>query len=201
MSARPDGALSALAEELRDGGTVISPHVQPSQEQPVLGLLAAAGPRAASDPPGYAFVIEAIREGYLLHYGAGRVVQAPDSDLALLAGDYLYALGLSRLAALGDLPAIGELADLISIAAALHPDGAAPARRDAEALWLAVVVAVAAGPDPDYEEGKRGLIEGGETARRQLWRFAERGAGGKMQGALERAVESVGFARDELIDG
>ena len=31
-----------------------------------------------------------------------------DPDLRLLAGDYLYALGLERLAGLGDLPAVRE---------------------------------------------------------------------------------------------
>ena len=43
-------------------------------------------------------MVEAVREGYLLHYGDGRVVRGADPDLALLAGDYLYALGLERLA-------------------------------------------------------------------------------------------------------
>ena len=43
-----------------------------------------------------------------------------DADLALLAGDYLYALGLERLAALGDLEAVRELSDLISLSAQLN---------------------------------------------------------------------------------
>ena len=48
------------------------------------------------------------------------VVDTPDADLALLLGDQLYALGLSRLAALGDLEAVAELADVISLAAQAH---------------------------------------------------------------------------------
>ena len=40
-----------------------------------------------------------------------------DPDLALLLGDQLYALGLSRLAELGDLEAVAELADVISLLA------------------------------------------------------------------------------------
>ncbi len=64
----------------------------PSGADPALGLLAAAGPRAAEAPGEYALVIESIREGYLLHYGEPRVVVGADPDLALLAGDYLYAL-------------------------------------------------------------------------------------------------------------
>src|SRR5690554_5538429 len=65
------------------------------------GVLTAAGPRAAADPAEYALIIEAIREGYLLHYSSGRVVAPADGDLALLAGDCLYALGLARLSRLG----------------------------------------------------------------------------------------------------
>ena len=53
-------------------------------------------------------MIEAVREGYLLHYGEPRIVVGADTDLALLAGDYLYALGLERLAALGDLEAVAS---------------------------------------------------------------------------------------------
>ena len=57
--------------------------------------------------------VEAIREGHLLHWGDGRVLNTPDSDLALLAGDRLYALGLERVAATGSRPAIASLSRLI----------------------------------------------------------------------------------------
>ena len=60
------------------------------------------------------FVLEAVYEGYLLHYGTSRAFQGMDQDLRLLAGDALYALGLSRLARAGDLEAVAELSDLIS---------------------------------------------------------------------------------------
>ena len=68
-------------------------------------------------------MVEAVREGYLLHYGEPRLLAGHDADLALLAGDYLYALGLERLAALGDDPAVAVLADLISDCAQLHAEG------------------------------------------------------------------------------
>lgn len=48
----------------------------------------------------YAFVVEAVREGYLCHYGSPRVLEAADQDLALLAGDLFYAIGISGLAQL-----------------------------------------------------------------------------------------------------
>lgn len=78
------------------------------------------------------FTIEAVHEGYLLHYGEPRAFAGMDDDLRLLAGDALYALGLSRVAATGDLEAVAELADLISAAARAHADGDAAG---AEALW------------------------------------------------------------------
>ena len=73
----------------------------------------------AARPAEYALVVEAVREGYLLHYGEPRLLAGHDPDLALLAGDYLYALGLDRLAALGDTRAVAILADLISTCARL----------------------------------------------------------------------------------
>ena len=44
-----------------------------------------------------AFSLEAVYEGFLLHYGESRAFQGMDADLRLLAGDTLYALGLDRL--------------------------------------------------------------------------------------------------------
>jgi hypothetical protein len=84
-------------------------------------------------------VLEAVREGYLLHYGDPRVLSREDPDLALLMGDRLYALGLAELIELGDLEAVAELADLISLCATAH------AARDAElaeAAWEAARVAI-----------------------------------------------------------
>lgn len=106
-----DDPLAALAQQLRGEGTPISPHV-------------VEPPASSSElPPQYAPVVEAVREGYLLHYGESRLLAGHDDDLALLAGDYLYALGIERLAALGDTAAVLVLADLISASAQLHAEG------------------------------------------------------------------------------
>jgi hypothetical protein len=115
-------ALQALAAQLRAEETPISPHVIDPAEPPELGELVAAGPGAAVAPAEYALVIEAVREGYLLHYEEPRLLAGHDADLALLAGDYLYALGLDRLAALGDTRAVAILADLISSCARLQAE-------------------------------------------------------------------------------
>ena len=100
----PGEALDAIAERLRADGTIAAEALTEPTEPPVLGPLAAAGPRAAGDPGAYSFVIEAVREGYLLHHSQPRLLTAADPDLALLTGDYLYALGISGLAALADPP-------------------------------------------------------------------------------------------------
>ena len=80
------------------------------------------------------FVLEAVYEGYLMHYGEPRAFTGMDADLRLLAGDALYALGLSRLAQTGDLEAVAVLSDLISDSAQAQAEGRAA---DAEALWEA----------------------------------------------------------------
>jgi hypothetical protein len=73
-------------------------------------------------PDRFAFGVETIYEGYLLHYGSPRLFTPPDEDVALLLGDYLYAHGLVRIAATGDLDAVAALAELISSCAALRAD-------------------------------------------------------------------------------
>lgn len=118
----PAAALRDLAAHLRDEETPISPHVVEPVAAPSLGSLAANGPRTAAAPAEYALVVETVYEGYLLHYAESRLLSGHDADLALLAGDYLYALGLDRLAALGDQRAIGILSDLISRCAQLHAE-------------------------------------------------------------------------------
>jgi hypothetical protein len=80
-----------------------------------------------------------VREGYELHYGEPRVVSAADRDLELLAGDYLYALGIERLAALGDAEAVGVLAGLIGRCAQLHTEGRVD---EVSGLWRAAALAV-----------------------------------------------------------
>lgn len=98
-------------------------------------------PLLADVPAGpYALTLSAVREGYLLHYGEGRVTGVADRDLALLGGDRLYALGLAELATLGDLDAIVALADLISGCARAHADDE-PGQ--VAATWTAAAQAIA----------------------------------------------------------
>lgn len=103
-------ALTALAAQLREEETPISPYVTDPAEP------------STEFPADYGYVFEAVREGHLLHYGSSRLLSGHDDDLALLAGDYLYALGIERLAAMGDTNAVLVLADLISTSAQLHTE-------------------------------------------------------------------------------
>ena len=79
-----------------------------------------------------AWVLEAVREGFLLHYGEPRAsgFRDMDPDLRLLGGDTMYALGLARLAQEGDLDAVAELAGLISACAQAVSEG-----RPTDAPW------------------------------------------------------------------
>jgi hypothetical protein len=139
MASDPKDALRLLAARLREEDTPISPHVVETDEGPVFGLLAALGPRAAAAPGEYSLVVEAVREGYLLHYGEPRLLCGHDADLALLAGDYMYALGIERLAALGDAEAVVLLAGLISCCAQLHAE---EREQEVPALWRASALAI-----------------------------------------------------------
>ena len=75
-------------------------------------------------PEQYALGLETIYEGYLLHYGRSRLFEPPDAEAALLLGDYLYAHGLVRVAALGEIDAVATLAELISSCAHLRAERA-----------------------------------------------------------------------------
>ena len=89
---------------------------------------------------------ELVREGYLLHYGTARWYDFEDDDLALLAGDRMYAAGLETLADAGDVEAVAELARLIAGCAEAHAVGD-PARADG--LWAASLAMLARGSAAD----------------------------------------------------
>ncbi|MHB8658913.1 MAG: hypothetical protein ACYC91_13340 [Solirubrobacteraceae bacterium] len=109
--------------------------------------LAAQGPRAAGRESQYQALLEQIYEGSRLHYET----LGEDPDLALLRGDQLYAAGLECLAALGDVEAIAELADVISLVAQARARGDAEL---ADAIWEAGAAAIGWGKSPAHERAK-----------------------------------------------
>lgn len=189
----PADALEAVADALRKDDTLLAGHLAPTDAEPALGLLAAAGSRARGAEGDYAFIVEAVREGYLLHYGEPRLIAGAEDDLALLAGDHLYALGLECLAGMGDLEAVRELADLISLSAQLHDDGD---HEEAGALWLGTVTAVAAGGGEAHAAAKESLRAGTDrqaagVALAVAAREAARDEG--IEPALAVAADSIDF--------
>jgi hypothetical protein len=156
MRTARDGA-HALREALAaEGGTVAAqlaeaPGDRQSLDRPGPAQLAAAGPRARGHEREYELLLEMILEGYRLHYDEPVVVRPEDPDLALLLGDQLYALGLARLAELGDLEAVAELADVISLSAQAHTVSDAELAR---AVWDAGAVSVGWGASDAHRRAK-----------------------------------------------
>ncbi len=161
-----------LAGALRDPG-----EAEGEPEAPQPPRIAARGPRARDHAAEYELLVDTIYEGYLLHYGeaGGAVLHPGEPDLALLLGDQLYALGLSRLAELGDLEAVHELADVISLVAQAHtasdPDLAA-------AVWEAGATAVGWGSGPGHGAAKAAARAGEPEAAAALRTAAREGRNG-----------------------
>jgi hypothetical protein len=152
MRSSAKGVSALQAALFEKGGELAALSADPAEiEGAGPPQLAASGPRAAGHPDEYELLLEMIIEGAHLHYGPQRVVRTDDPDLALLLGDQLYALGLARLADLGDLDAVNELADMISLVAQAQ---AAGNRALAGAAWEAGAAAVGWGPGPRHHGAK-----------------------------------------------
>jgi hypothetical protein len=106
----------------------------------------------------FGLALESIYEGYLLHYGRPRLFRPEQPDTGVLLGDYLYAHGLVRLAAIGDVEAVADLAELISLCTQLRAegDGIAGGRLDG-AAWAATAALLGDG---------RGALEDARAALR-----------------------------------
>jgi len=142
----------------------------PEDEQvrePVFSLLA---------PAAHALGLETIYEGYLVHYGRSRLFSAADPDSALLLGDYLYAHGLVRVAATGDVAAVADLAELISLCAQAQAEG----RNGDAAAWAATAAGLGVG---DLSPARDALRTGHDT--RPLEEIARSAAG---DDAVDRAL-------------
>jgi hypothetical protein len=150
------GLMRTLVAESPAGGAKLS--TGPAQ-------LAASGPRVDGHGADYELLLEAVYEGYLLHYRSPRIVQPAEDDLGLLAGDRLYALGLARLVRLGDIEAVAELADVITLSALAH---ASAQPELADAVWMAGAHAVGWGASPHHERAKALVRAGSPDALKAL---------------------------------
>jgi len=144
------GLIATLVGAAVDGDGVESP-----------ARIAASGPRTRGLSERYELLVEAIYEGYLLHYGTPRVVRAADADLRVLAGDRLYAIGLARLVEMGDTHAVAELADTITLSALAQGAGDSAL---ADAVWAAGARAVGWGSSDGHGRAKDLVASGAPGA-------------------------------------
>ncbi len=143
---REEGGLMATLVDSEAGGKAVH---APGIVSPA--RVACEGPRAVGRRDEYELLIEAIYEGYLVHYGAPRVVRPAEADLGLLAGDQLYAIGLAMLVGLGDTSAVAELADTITLSALAQ---GAEEPELADAVWAAGARAVGWGSTDAHRRAK-----------------------------------------------
>jgi hypothetical protein len=153
-----------IAREAEEESPLWGAALRPSGDREAVAVFSPLGRDA------FALGLETIYEGYLLHYGKPRLFAPADRDASILLGDYLYAHGLVRIARLGLVDVVAELAELISLCSQLRAerspgDGAA---------WAATAAALGS--------GHAGLVAARVTLRDErdpgpLVRLAEESAG------------------------
>jgi hypothetical protein len=142
-----DAIVEAAAAESPLWGEAALP-VESRVREPVFSALA---------PADHALGLETIYEGYLVHFGRARLFAAPDRDTALLLGDYLYAHGLVHVANTGDVAAVADLAELISLCAQTRAEG----RGGDGAAWAATSASLGGG---GLELARAALRERGDAS-------------------------------------
>ena len=112
--------ISEMRGQVELDSALFGPRLRAATPEPAysgafrLACAACAGERQ------YGLALEYIFEGYLLHYGTSRLLEPGSLEFGLLAGDYMFARGLTQVSSLEDLFSIGVLADLISLCSHLH---------------------------------------------------------------------------------
>jgi hypothetical protein len=166
---------STIADEARSESPLWGSALRPPEAREELAVFSPLGSQV------YGLGLETIYEGYLLHYGRPRLFEPADRDTAVLLGDYLYAHGLVRIAALGDVATVGHLSELISLCAQARADGARTPAVDG-AAWAATAAGLGENGSR-LSEARAALRDGGDHD--PLDRLARLRAGDE---AVERAL-------------
>lgn len=172
MVAAGEHVWETIISEAAEESSVWSAALRPTDDRELVAVFSPLGARA------HTLGIETIYEGYLLHYGRPRLF-APDTPAtALLLGDYLYAHGLVRIANVGEVGLVADLAELISLSAQIRADGGG-----ADAWAWAGTVAVLG--TRELADARAALRERGDAA--PLAALARAAAG---EAAVERALSA-----------
>ena len=152
-SAADLGIWATIADEAARESALWSAALRPGEERDETPIFSAFAEGQ------FALGLESIYEGYLLHYGRPRLFSPADSDTAVLLGDYLYAHGLVRVAALGEVAVVADLAELVSLCSQLRAED-----RDGDgAAWAGPVSALGT-VDARLEAARLALRLGGDPA-------------------------------------
>jgi hypothetical protein len=160
----------SLAEEAAAESELWRTALLPSHQRQLLAVFSPLGEER------FALSLETIYEAYLVHFGRPRLFAPADADTALLLGDYLYAHGLVRVASAGDVGAVSDLAELISLCGQLRADGLP----GDGAAWAATAALLGAGALAEAREALRRRRDAGP-----LDRLAREAAG---DDAVDRAL-------------
>ena len=175
---------ATIADEAGRESQLWASSLLPSQERELVAVFSPLGDER------FALGIETIYEGYLLHYGRPRLFAVPDRDTGVLLGDYLYAHGLVRIAEVGDVGVVADLAELLSLCAQLRAESQLASQPGRDGLAWAASVALLGSGDDRLHEARVALRDGGDA--RPLAGAARRQAGdANVRLALARHAERV----------
>jgi hypothetical protein len=146
-----------IADEAVRESQLWSLALRPSQERELVGVFSPLGAER------FALGLESIYEGYLLHYGRARLFAPRDRDTTILLGDYLYAHGLVRIAVLGEVEVVADLAELLSLCAQLRAERGSRAGSEDGLVWAATV-AVLGQSDARLDDARAALRDRGDLA-------------------------------------
>lgn len=196
--------LAGMRQEIAAGHPLLKESLRPQPDPREPGFsdlfqaaLGGGGHPGAGD---YRFALEFIFEGYLLHYGRSRILTERPADFCLLAGDYMFAKGLERIARLQEADCVKMFADLVSICAGVRCNELKP-ELALEAWAIAALSLAARAAANATEMPATGGANRMESLKKHFWRQAGRAGDAGISGgsALDEALGMFPAARQKLL--